>query len=195
MTAKSVTVLIGHPDPSLQRLIRKLALAYAQGARDAGCQVHLFDIAEMSLDFLRAQGDFESNVAADSDVAQLQAAIRESSHFVLFHPLWLGGMPALLKALFEQLCRGDFVFNSNRSPFARKLAGRSARVIITMGMPMLLFRVWFGMPCVKLLKRHILGFVGFRPVRHTLIGSVGQLDDKAVRRWLSRMEELGRRAI
>lgn len=36
MDKNTMTVLIGHPDPDPDRLVRKLAEAYASGARAAG---------------------------------------------------------------------------------------------------------------------------------------------------------------
>jgi len=59
---------------------------------------------------------------------------------VLLFPLWLGDMPALLKGFLEQVARPGFAFAVERdSPLISKLlAGRSARVVVAMGMPALL---------------------------------------------------------
>ena len=44
-----------------------------------------------------------------------------------------------------------------------------------------------------ILERNILGFAGFRPVRRSLIGMVGTLDQAHKReRWLEHMKALGR---
>lgn len=195
MDKNTMTVLIGHPDPDPDRLVRKLAEAYASGARAAGRQVRLFDLARMDFPILRGRQDFESAAPADSIVAELQAAIRDSAHLGIFHPLWLGGMPALLKGLLEQTCRGAFAFDLGRSPFARKLKGRSARIIVTMGMPAWLYRYWYGMPGIRMLERNILGFIGFAPIRRSLIGSVDTLGEAGHARWLSRMHEFGSRDL
>ncbi len=195
MDKNAITVLIGHPDPDPDRLVRKLAQAYASGARAAGRQVQLFDLARMDFPMLRGREDFESEAPAGSIVAQFQAAIGDSAHLAIFHPLWLGGMPALLKALLEQTCRGGFAFDPGRSPFARKLKGRSARIIVTMGMPAWLYRYWYGMPGIRMLERNILGFIGFTPIRRSLIGSVDTLGEAGHARWLSRMSAFGSRDL
>jgi putative NADPH-quinone reductase len=91
-------------------------------------------------------------------------------------------MPALLKGFLEQLFRPSFV---------RTLKGRSARVVVTMGMPSLVYRWFFRAHGVKNLRRNILKFCGFGPVRESLIGMVeGKPSSREA--WLKRMEELGR---
>ena len=191
MTPRAITVLIGHPDPAPDRFNRQLAAAYVAGARAAGHTVQVFDLAQMAFPILRTQTDFLSDVPASPDVEAFQAAIQDSAHLAIFFPLWMGGMPALLKALFEQTCRGAFAFDETRSPFARKLKGRSLRVVVTMGMPMLAFRLYFLAHGLKVLERNILGFIGFGPIRDTVIGSVDTLGEAGRARWLERIGTLG----
>ncbi len=68
--------------------------------------------------------------------------IRWAEHLLLFFPLWLGEMPALLKGFLEQVARPGFAFpRDGKNPLTQKvLAGRSARVVVTMGMPALMYR-------------------------------------------------------
>jgi putative NADPH-quinone reductase len=116
---------------------------------------------------------------------------------VIFFPLWLGDMPALLKGFLEQVARPGFAFaaEGGRTAFTKKgLTGRSARVVVTMGMPALVYRWFFRAHSVKSLERNILGFVGISPVDETLIGGAGNLDAAAAGKWLGKMRELGARA-
>ena len=52
------------------------------------------------------------------------------------------------------------------------LGGRSARLVVTMGMPALVYRWYFRAHSIKALERNILGFVGIAPIDETLIGSI-----------------------
>ncbi len=80
-------------------------------------------------------------------------------------------------------------------PFGHKpLSGRSARVVVTMGMPALAYRWFYRAHSVKSLERNILGFVGFAPVNETLIGSVDGLGAAGVARWQAKLQKLGRGA-
>jgi putative NADPH-quinone reductase len=70
-------------------------------------------------------------------IAAAQQAITWAGHVVILYPLWLGDMPALLKAFFEQTLRPGFAIGKaapGRLP-KKLLAGRSAHVVVTMGMP------------------------------------------------------------
>lgn len=70
--------------------------------------------------------------------------------------------------------------------------GKSARVIITMGMPAMVYRWWSGAHALKALKRNLLAVVGIWPVRSTIFGMVGIATDGTRRRWLDKVEALGR---
>ena len=74
------------------------------------------------------------------------------------------------------------------------LVGRSARIVVTMGMPALVYRWYFGGHAVRLLERNILRFVGIAPVRRTVIGMVEGKSPRPRQRWLDLLERLGRRA-
>lgn len=115
---------------------------------------------------------------------------------MIFFPLWLGDMPALLKGFLEQVARPSFAFGGEGgNPFAhKKLKGRSARVIVTMGMPALVYRWFFRAHSVKSLERNILEFVGIAPVDETLIGLVGAFTREAANKWLAKLRKLGRQA-
>jgi putative NADPH-quinone reductase len=125
-----------------------------------------------------------------------QQLIRWAEHIVIFFPLWLGDMPALLKAFLEQVARPGFAFTrTGNNPFGAKgLKGRSARVVVTMGMPAAVYRLFYRAHSVRSLERNILGFVGIAPVDETLIGMVGGMDAHAAGKHLRKLENLGRSA-
>ena len=50
---------------------------------------------------------------------------------------------------------------------------------------------YFGAHGLKSLERSILAFVGIKPIRETLIGMVGALDEKKCKVWLERLHALG----
>jgi putative NADPH-quinone reductase len=111
-------------------------------------------------------------------------------------PLWLGGMPALLKGFLEQVARPGFALSMPKDGgmAAKLLTGRSARIVVTMGMPTLIYRWYFRAHSVKALERNILGFVGIAPIHETLIGMVESLGDVGVAKWLAKLTALGKRA-
>jgi putative NADPH-quinone reductase len=192
---KRILVLQGHPDPAQPHFGHALAQAYAGAARAAGHVVETIDVARLEFPLLRSMADWKEGVVPPS-LAPAQAAILRAEHLVLFFPLWLGDMPALLKGFLEQVARPGFAFHAdNGNPFAHKaLKGRSARVVVTMGMPALVYRFYFRAHSIRSLERNILGFVGIAPVRETLVGLVEGLGEAGCRKWLDRLAALGREA-
>lgn len=192
MTTKRILVVQGHPDPINAHLGHVLANAYADGAQKAGHTVRRVEVAALEFPLLRTQQDWENGVLPHS-LAQAQADIEWAQHLVLFFPLWLGDMPALLKGFLEQVARPGFAFKAEGdNPMGQKgLKGRSARVVVTMGMPALLYRWYFRAHSVKSLERNVLGFVGISPVNETLIGMVDKLGLEGVRKWTDKLHKLG----
>lgn len=186
--SRHILILDGHPDVRPERLGRALVEAYAQGARGAGHEVRILQVAPLQLPLLKSAEDFAA--PASNSVAAIQADIRWAHHLVIFHPLWLGSAPAVLKGFFEQVFRYGFAL-SQAQPLALPLRGRTARVVVTMGMPALLYRLLFGTFGVRSLERSVLNLSGIWPVRHSLLGSVGQDDPQRRLGWLRRMRRLG----
>lgn len=192
MAGKRIFLIQGHPDEAVTHLGHALEDAYARGATSAGHEVRRMAIAKLHFPLLRSKHEWERG-ALPPALTQAQTDIAWAEHIVLFFPLWLGDMPALLKGFLEQVARPDFAFNGDSAtPFERKrLTGRSARVVVTMGMQALVYRWYFRAHSVKSLERNILGFVGMAPVKETLIGMVDNLGESGVQKWLDKLEELG----
>ena len=188
-----ILLIEGHPDTGERHLNHVLADAYAEGALAAGHTVRRVDVATLDFPLLRSPHDWQQGEvppglkAAQDDIAWAQ-------HVVIFFPLWLGDMPALLKGFLEQVARPGFAFGpEGANPFGRKgLKGRSARVVVTMGMPALVYRWYFRAHSLKSLERNILGFVGFGPIHETLVGMVDQLGEQGVAKWQAKLHKLGR---
>lgn len=190
-----ITIIQGHPDPAGGHLCHALASAYMDGARQAGHELQVIDVAKLDFALLRSAHAWRHEQLPPA-LAPAQEAIRWADHLVFFFPLWLGDMPALLKGFLEQVARQGFAFEEQEgNPLGKKLLkGRSARVVVTMGMPAVVYRYYFRAHSVKALERNILGFVGIGPVHETLIGGVDSLDTQGTGKWFAKMRELGRAA-
>lgn len=187
-----ILIVNGHPDSASKGLCHALAEAYAAGAQEAGRSVQRIDVSGLDFGFLRSQTEFEKG-SAPSAIVQAQGQVRWADHLVVIFPLWLGDMPALLKAFFEQVLRPGFAFTHRPTGFpVMHLKGRSARIIVTMGMPALVYRWYFRAHGLKNLKRNVLRFVGFAPVRDTIVGDVATAGKAKIQRRIEKVRELGR---
>lgn len=189
---KHIVIIQGHPDAQVRHYGHALADEYAKGAQDGGHEVRRIEVAHLDFPLLRTKEDFEKGVPPDA-IRQAQEMIKWANHLVIIYPLWLGSMPALLKAFLEQVFRPGFAFDYQTSgKMPRKLlTGKSARIVVSMGMPALIYRWFFFAHSLKNLQRNILGFSGIKPIRSTLIGSIEGLTDHQRADWLDVLRDLG----
>jgi len=193
---KRILVIDGHPDPDEKRYVHRIAAAYASGAISAGHDVETIRLASLDFPLLRSNAEFYGGVFAPA-ILHAQQSVSRCDHLVIVYPLWLGAMPALLKGFLEQLFRRNVAYSDQGDPCPaqRTLRGKSARIIVTMGMPGIVYRWYFGALSVKVLKRHILGFLGVAPIRTQIIGSIAAMSDVQRAAILQRVHVLGGRGI
>ena len=192
---QNIALIQGHPDDAGEHLCHALAASYAEGAVASGHTVTRIEIAELDFPLLRSQHSWQQGQAGTpAGLASAQSACIAADHLVLVFPLWLGTMPALLKAFLEQTFRPGVALAYGDALPQPLFSGKSARIIVTMGMPSFAYRVYYRAHGLKNLQRSILGFAGVKPVRSTLFGMVEQRGDDRRKVWLQRVHRLGQRA-
>jgi putative NADPH-quinone reductase len=191
--ARRITVINGHPDPQRKHFAHALADAYAQGAESAGHEVKVIEVAKLDFPLLRSQEDYTRGAPPDA-IRQAQERIGWAEHLVIIYPLWLGSMPALLKGFLEQVFRPGFATSAPDAGGMPRglLTGRSARIVVTMGMPAFFYRWYFRAHSLKALKRNILRLCGIGPIRESLIGAVAEGDNAKREAWLAKIRALGK---
>lgn len=185
--AKRIVVIDAHPDRTPAPLAHALSDAYADGAASAGHEVRRIALGDWEGAFLRSSDEFEA-APSDPFVTAARADLEWCEHLVIVFPLWLGSAPSLLRAFLEQVSRGRFVGDPNKGFATGKLRGKSARLIVTMGMPSLVYRVVFGARGVRSIASSILGFAGVKPVRLTLLGAI---EAGGAARYIAKARSLG----
>lgn len=189
-----ILVIQGHPDASSDHFCYALADAYIKGAHETGHDANLLIVSKLEFSILHSKEEWE-NDEPSKDIRKAQSDIERADHIVIFYPLWLGSMPALLKAFFEQVLRPGFAIDvkKNGKGWERRLSGKSARIVITMGMPATIYRWYFRAHSLKNLERNILGLCGIKPIKANLIGMVEDENDAKHKKWLEKMHALGRK--
>ena len=190
---RRILIVDGHPDPG-GHFVHALVAAYREAAVAAGHEVRAIEIATLDFPLLRSPEDFQKG-RASAVILAAQQNIAWADRLAIFYPLWLGSMPALTKAFFEQCLRPGFAFGPARGRGLpqQKLKGRSARVVVTMGMPTLFYKWYYRSHSLKSFERNILHFCGISPVRATIVGMV---ESRAAReKALAAMRRFGAKAI
>ncbi len=189
-----ILIIQGHPDTDQNHLCHAIADAYQDGAIESGHAVDTITVANQDISFLRSKAEWE-----DGDLPAFatedQSKIRDCNHMVLIYPLWMGDIPAILKAWIEHVFRKGFAFEMGKNDWHGALKGKSARVIVTMGMPSLVYRWFFVAHSVRSLDRNILKFCGIRPVRWSIFGNAEDPSGDAQQKFLDTARTLGRNAV
>jgi putative NADPH-quinone reductase len=173
-----ILIIDGHPDPTGAHFVHELADLYRQGAREGGKDVRMIRVGALRFPLLRNANAYLKGKVPPSILAA-QKAITWADHVVVLYPMWFGTMPAKLKGFLEQLLRPGFAFAGRAAgqPPRRLLKGRSARIIVTRGMPELFDEVDRTPRNLRRIAAEVLALCGVRPVRVTVIEGAETLTD------------------
>ena len=197
MHAKKILLLLGHPDKS--GFCGQMADAYEKSARAAGHSIDRLNIGEMQFDSILHKG-YREHQALETDLVRFQQLINAADHFVIIHPVWWVGMPAILKGLFDRAWLPGSAFRFMKLPSGKKsvfwhrlFSGKTARIIIASGTEPFIVRLLPGNVNSQL-KWGILWFAGFR-TRATWFGPAENPTDATKKRWIDKVRVLGRKGI
>lgn len=190
---KRLLILNGHPAEA--SISRQMAEAYGEAARNAGHEVRVLHIRDMDFDADYGFGGYSHHKPLEPSLEQVLDALNWCEHFVLVSPMWWGGLPAKLKGMFDRAFLPGRTFDTRGKGLPKPLlSGRSARMLITSDSPWWYFRFFLHRPLYWQLKRQILGFVGFRPVRFRHFAQASHPGEAEVAKWLDEVRSLGVRA-
>ncbi len=197
MIPKKILILLGHPDKV--GMCGCIADSYEKSAREAGHSVDRLNIGEMQFDPILHQG-YRAIQPMEPDLVRFQELLKAADHFVVIHPVWWVGMPALLKGLFDRAWLPGSAFrymkmkDGARSIFWHRLyRGKTARIIITSGTNPWLVRLLPGNVNAQL-KWGILWFAGFS-TETTWFGPAENIPEVKKERWLAKVRSLGARGV
>jgi putative NADPH-quinone reductase len=189
---KKILIVLAHPQA--KSYCGALAQAYADGARTAGAEVRQVNLAEITFNPV-GSGSLDKPLELEPALKQAQADIQWAEHLVFTYPILWGTIPALLKGFIERVFAPGFAVNFRKdSPLWDKLLkGRSARLIVTLNTPPLLYRLLFRRAGHITMKRSILEFCGVAPVKITDIGPMKNSSAAKRERWIQQVRALGAR--
>ena len=197
MPQKNILILLGHPDKN--GLNGALADAYEGAAQEAGHTVTRLNIAEMQFDPDLRWG-YRKRMELEPDLVRFVELVKRCDHFVVLHPIWWLGMPARLKGLFDRTWLPGSAYRYIKTKAGKRtilwdrlLRGKTARVIVTSGMPHWIINlVYLPGNVNSQLRWGILWFAGFS-VRTTWIGSSETLAESERAYWIKKVRDLGKK--
>ncbi len=189
---RRILVVIGTPLPDT--LTHALASAYVSAARAGGADVRTIDLASDPIpshpthrDELRAPRT-EADRPLDPDVARYLDDVQWADHLVFFHPQWWGTYPAALKAFIDRvfLSNATFRYREKSALSERLLAGRTARIVMTMDSPRAWNRLVYRNAAETSLSRATLAYCGVKTVGITRFAPVRFSAQPTRESWIAR---------
>ncbi len=187
---KNILIINGHPNK--ESLNFALATAYQKGALESGATVSIIHIGDLNFDPNLAYG-YQKRMELEPDLVDSLTKIRQAEHLVWVHPVWWGGMPALMKGFIDRLFLPGiaFKYRENSVWWDKLLTGKTARIITTLDQPSWYYRFMFGRPSVNQLRRSVLEFCGVKPVKVTYVGIIKKSTVEQREKWLYQAYQLG----
>lgn len=192
MMMKKTLIINGHPDR--ESFCHELAERYLKGAANAGADVELIHLADLSFDPILRYG-YRKRMELEPDLQAMMEKIKRAEHLVFVFPNWWGSYPALFKGFIDRLFLPGFAFKyRDNSPFWDKLlTGKTGRLIVTMDTPSWYYSLVFHSPGYNSVKKSIMGFCGIKPVKAAFFTPVKRASQAKRAAWLDKTERLGRK--
>ncbi len=174
-----------------------LAAEYKRGAETAGCEVRTVNVRDLNLEKYLEYGHTNRFVPCE-EIAEVQNLISWSEKIVFVYPTWWAGPPAHMHLFFEMVFSPGFAFRYGEKDglmvkWDKLLAGKSARLIVTMDAPPWYYKWIIGDPGGKMVKRGILNFCGISSVQKSYFGSVKLSTEEQRRKWLQSIHSIGQK--
>lgn len=186
-TSAHAVLIQGHPREG--SFCHALGDAWAEGARAEGVHVDVLDLCTLEFSPLL---DTTKAHPLEPDLEGAQALLARAAHIAVAYPVWWGSTPALLKGFFDRTLQSDWAYAYDESGRPHPgLAGRTGRVLVTMGAPSWFDRLWYGRSATRQVTDATFWFCGLRPTRTTAFHSLDTSTAEQRARMLARARSAG----
>lgn len=188
--SKKILIINGHPNKDSFNF--GIAAAYKTGAESSQAEIKEIIISELNFN-PNLQYGYQKRTVLEPDLLEAWEKIKWAEHLVWIHPVWWGGLPAILKGFIDRLFLPTFAFayRENSIFWDKLLKGKTAHIITTLDQPTWYYKFINGQPSTKQLKKNTLEFCGVKPVKTTYIGIVKISTQKQRKKWLEQIYKLG----
>lgn len=187
---KKILIINGHPNKDSFNF--GIAQAYKEGAESSQTEIKEIVVSELNFNPNLKYG-YQKRTELEPDLVESWEKIKWADHLVWIHPVWWGGLPAILKGFIDRLFLPTFAFQyrENSVFWDKLLKGKTAHIITTLDQPSWYYKFINGQPSTKQLKKNTLEFCGIKPVKVTYIGVIRNSTQAQREKWLNKVKILG----
>lgn len=189
---KKIVIINGHPNKS--SLNFRFAEAYKKGAEESKAVVKEITIANLKFN-PNLEFGYQKRTQLEPDLVDAWEKIKWADHLVWIHPVWWGGIPAIMKGFIDRIFLPGFAFQykENSVLWDKLLKGKTAHIITTLDQPSWYYWLVYGKPSVNQLKKSTLEFCGIKPVKVSYFGIIKNANETERLKWILKIENFGRK--
>lgn len=191
---KKILVINGHP--SKKSFNSRLFDNYIRGAKESSAEIRQVNVSDLPLENYLRYEHF-SGTPVSKEITLAREDVVWADHIVFFHPVWWGGMPAILKCYIDIVFASGFAFKyqSGSSMPLKLLKGKSAHIFTTLDTPIFIYKYFFHAPSINQLKSRILAFCGISLTRVTYFGPIRSITLKNSEKFLNSVYIAGKNLL
>lgn len=189
---KKIAIINGHPNKESFNF--GVAEAYKNGAVKSGAEIKEIIITDLNFN-PNLQFGYQKRMELEPDLLKAWEMIQWADHLVWIHPVWWGGLPALMKGFIDRLFLPGFAYQyrENSLWWDKLLKGKTAHIITTIDQPGWYYWLMYGRPSVNQLKKSTLEFCGVRVMKVTYLGIIRNSNEEQREKWLKKVKSLGQK--
>lgn len=190
MTKKKILIINGHPDK--ESFNYGLSEAYRKGSERSGAEIKEIRISELNFS-PNLQFGYRKRTELEPDLIDAQEKLKWADHIVWVYPVWWGSVPAIMKGFLDRVLLPGFAFKKKEGSlwWDKYFTGKTSRLICTLDQPDWYYRIFYGSPSHKAMKKLTMNFIGVKSVKITSIGPIRLSKDEYRAKWIKKIEQLG----
>lgn len=188
---KKILIINGHPDK--KSFCYAIHNSYKKGVLNSNAILKEINISDLKFN-LNLEFGYRKRTTLEADLLDAQEKIKWANHIVWIYPVWWGSYPAILKGFIDRVFLPGFAFQKrdNSQWWDKFLTGKTSRVISTLDQPTWFYKLINRQPSNYAIKKLTLNFIGIKKVKFTTIGSLRLSKDSYRKKWLQKIEKLGK---
>ncbi|MEG0926910.1 NAD(P)H-dependent oxidoreductase [Chryseobacterium sp.] len=188
---KKIAIINGHPNKESFNF--GIASAYKERVLKSDAEIKEIIIADLNFN-PNLQFGYQKRMELEPDLVKAWEIIKWADHLVWVHPVWWGGLPALMKGFIDRLFLPGFAYQyrENSVWWDQLLKEKTAHIITTLDQPGWYYWLVYGKPSVNQLKKSTLEFCGVKPVKVTYLGIIRNSKEEQRVKWLEKVRRLGK---
>jgi NAD(P)H dehydrogenase (quinone) len=184
---KKALIIMSNPVSSgdnREIIINQLCASFCEGLSYCNIEIDYIDLYKDNFNPVHIPN------SRDTQAIEYQIRIRKSDIICIFHPVWWGLMPAILKGFCDKVFQSGFAFNYKKSKLLPLLEDKQAIIVTTSRNPKWKDKLTYNNMLEIFWKRSILQPSGIKS-KYFEFNNLRKVDDEEIQKWKQSLRDYG----